>query len=226
MPDAGIQLREFIKAGGDFKLFGRALQGYAGLQQATVGLLPQFLALGVPDWRLSNLPDLFLQMLQHSGLAEAGLLSDEKRRLEAYSQTLADQCAKLKAFGIPETIEHPDFHDKNIVVNGGDVRVIDWGEAVISHPFFSLARFLFSVGRHHEIGADHPLYAQLKTAYLSCWKNSAPEQDIAAAYSLIDQLALPYSALSYAQLANACGAQGQHFWGGSILPLLQRVGAK
>ena len=48
-------------------------------------------------------------------------------------------CAQLDGFGIPETLQHDDLHDGQVFVGDGRHLVLDWGDACISHPFFSLA---------------------------------------------------------------------------------------
>lgn len=221
--DAGVQMRAYLKSGGDLSMLVKTLKSYAGLQRATAAHIDELWALGVPDWRLTNLPDLFTRLIYKPEVTAAGLTPVEQKALEAYTRVLKAQCSDLAAYGIPETIEHPDFQDKNMVVSGEDVRVIDWGEAVISHPFFSMARCMFSVGRHHGFDAAHPSALLLKSAYLAEWAAYVSPEDINTAYSLVEKLSLPYSALAYAQLADACGAEGQHFWSGSIVPLLQSI---
>ncbi len=39
----------------------------------------------------------------------------------------------------PETIQHDDLHDAQVFVRDGRYRFLDWGDACVSHPFFSLA---------------------------------------------------------------------------------------
>jgi hypothetical protein len=55
-------------------------------------------------------------------------------------------CDKLAAYGVPETIQHDDLHDGQVFVRhraGDDVPesnvVMDWGDACVSHPFFTLS---------------------------------------------------------------------------------------
>ena len=50
-----------------------------------------------------------------------------------------EACAELGAAGIPETIQHDDLHDAQVFVRDDRYLLLDWGDACISHPFFSLA---------------------------------------------------------------------------------------
>jgi Phosphotransferase enzyme family len=46
---------------------------------------------------------------------------------------------QLSAYGIPETIQHDDLHDGQVFVRDGAELVMDWGDACVSHPFFTLS---------------------------------------------------------------------------------------
>ncbi|WFR97977.1 phosphotransferase [Rhizobium tumorigenes] len=70
---------------------------------------------------------------------------------------------------MPETVEHCDFHDNNVLTNAGGMLINDWGDAVISHPFFSLAGFLDSAVRNHGLEIDSLVYKHLKDAYFEVW---------------------------------------------------------
>lgn len=217
--DGGVQLRAHLKAGGDAGLLLRALQSYARLQLAASSHIGKLLTLGLPDWRLDKLPGLYLALLQFPQLASAAFTPEQQRLLQDYAAIIARSCERLSAFGIPETIEHLDFQDKNILVDGDAIRFIDWGEAVISHPFFSLSRCLVSVGVHHPgLSGD-----ALRDAYLAAWRDYAPQAELVKAYEIIRQLARPYTALAYAQLAIASGEAGASYWERDVIPALRAI---
>ena len=48
-------------------------------------------------------------------------------------------CDELAASGLPETIQHDDFHDGQVFVSDGRYLLLDWGDACVSHPFFTMA---------------------------------------------------------------------------------------
>jgi phosphotransferase family enzyme len=68
-----------------------------------------------------------------------GLSDDERRRLIGERDRGAELCAELAGFGLSETIEHDDFHDGQVFVCDGRYLLMDWGDACVAHPFFSLA---------------------------------------------------------------------------------------
>jgi hypothetical protein len=62
----------------------------------------------------------------------------------------------------------------NVYSDGGRLRVLDWGDASISHPFASLLvtfRFLEEVTR---LQPEDPWFARLHDAYLEPWAPVSP----------------------------------------------------
>ena len=62
------------------------------------------------------------------------------RALAAFRPRFTDLCAELDGRGIEPTVQHDDLHMNNVFVKDDTLRVLDWGDASISHPFFSLSR--------------------------------------------------------------------------------------
>ena len=52
---------------------------------------------------------------------------------------MRDLCEALAAHGIDETLQHDDLHDGQIFIRDGRTLLMDWGDACISHPFFTLS---------------------------------------------------------------------------------------
>jgi hypothetical protein len=135
MADAGTRLREIVERDRDMSCWLEILPLYARLQLDLAGDADELVARGAPDLRLAKLPDAYERMLGELG----GLASDDRARLEAKVPWVRAQCAKLAAFGLPETIQHDDFHDGQVYVRDGRYLLMDWGDACVSHPFFTLA---------------------------------------------------------------------------------------
>ena len=47
--------------------------------------------------------------------------------------------ASSRRSAFPETIQHDDLHDGQVFVQDGRYLLLDWGDACVSHPFFTLA---------------------------------------------------------------------------------------
>jgi hypothetical protein len=135
MADAGVKLRELVATERALTRWHDLLPLYAGVQLDVAADADAMLALGVPDLRLAGLPLLAEEMLDEL----RGLEADECRRALAAMPQVADQCAELASFGLPETIQHDDLHDGQVFVQDGRYLLLDWGDACVSHPFFTLA---------------------------------------------------------------------------------------
>jgi aminoglycoside phosphotransferase (APT) family kinase protein len=111
------------------------------------------------------LPERYDDFLQH----EIPLEPEEIRQLREFAPRLAELCEELAAHGIPETIQHDDLHLTNLYVQGDALRVLDWGDSSIAHPFFSLFetfRFLEGV---NGLAPGDPWFPRLRDAYLEPW---------------------------------------------------------
>jgi Phosphotransferase enzyme family len=135
MADAGTRLREFVEHARDLSCWLEILPLYAGLQIDMAGDVERMLAAGVPDLRLPTLPEKFGEMLDELDQLQAG----DRRRLIASIPRVREMCDELAAYGLPETIQHDDLHDGQVFVREGRYLLLDWGDACISHPFFTLA---------------------------------------------------------------------------------------
>jgi hypothetical protein len=135
MADAGTRLREFVERERDLSCWLEILPLYAGLQIDLADQVDEMVAAGVPDLRLSRVPLLYEEMLE--SLVE--LPVDDRRRLEAKVPRVRELCEELARYGLPETIQHDDFHDGQVFVRDGRYLLLDWGDACVSHPFFTLS---------------------------------------------------------------------------------------
>jgi hypothetical protein len=162
MADAGEPLRELGNPPG---FWLEVLSAYARLQIGETEHAADHLEAGVPDRRLTELPARYDQLLA----AELPLVPGETAALAAFGQRFATMCAELESHGIGATVQHDDLHMNNVYVKGSALRVLDWGDASISHPFFSLFetfRFLTEMNRLNP--GDH-WFGRLRDAYLEPW---------------------------------------------------------
>lgn len=135
MADAGERLRGIVERERDLSCWLDILPLYAGLQIDMANDADELVALGVPDLRLATLPSSFEHMLD--SLVE--LPAFDLRRLQGSVSRVKEMCDELAAYGVPETIQHDDFHDGQVFVRDGRYLLLDWGDACVSHPFFTLS---------------------------------------------------------------------------------------
>jgi hypothetical protein len=142
-----------------------ALPLYAELQRGEAAHAPNHLANGVPDLRLATLPGRYEELLQ----LDLPLERDEIRQLRNFAPRFAELCDELAAHGVPETIQHDDLHHANLFAQDGRVRVLDWGDASISHPFASLVVTFRFLEERAGLAPGDPWFARLRDAYLEPW---------------------------------------------------------
>ena len=135
MADAGVLLVDVLTRERDLRRWLDVLPQYAQLQLAAIADIDELLSVGVPDRRLDKLPTQYEHLLGET----PGLTAEELAQLDRLRPRVREMCEELAAYGIPETIQHNDLHDRQVFVRDDDYRFLDWAEACISHPFFTMA---------------------------------------------------------------------------------------
>jgi hypothetical protein len=70
----------------------------------------------------------------------------------------------------------------NVFLDGDVLRVLDWGDASISHPFASLVEVLRFLDEFNGLSRDDPWFRRLRDAYLEPWgRGLEPAVDLALA---------------------------------------------
>jgi hypothetical protein len=135
LEDGGRTLRDVIAHERDLGRWADVLSLYARVQIDLAGDARRLLELGVPDLRVEVLPARVEALLDEVGVMSA----HERARVAASLPWVREACVELGEAGIPETIQHDDLHDAQVFVRDDRYLLLDWGDACISHPFFSLA---------------------------------------------------------------------------------------
>lgn len=207
MKDAGRPLREILKKKFDVALFCKAIDQFTSMQLAVADQINIFLDMGVPDWRLDKLPDLYMQLLsQKEMLIADGLSEKEIDELKKLLPKVSDLCQKLSGYAIKPSIVQPDFNDNNTLIADilRDITMIDLGEIVISHPFFSLINCLQQAKKHHALTDKDDAYLQLMDACLKNYMNAESKKYLLDAFAIASILFFIYGALSNYRLMIAC----------------------
>jgi Phosphotransferase enzyme family len=168
--DAGTRLRELVHSAADLHHWTTLLPAYAELQIELAPEVEALLGLGVPDRRLSRISELLTTLLEDTEALMVdlpdGLTSAELARMREELPAIASMCAELAAFGIPETIQHDDFHDGNVFVRDGRHVFFDWGDGCVSHPFHTLVVTLRSVAMRFDLEPGGAELLRMRDAYL------------------------------------------------------------
>ena len=207
MKDSGRPLREILKKQFDAALLCKAIDQFTTIQLAVADHVNIFLDIGVPDWRLEQLPNLFKQLLlQKEILIADGLSEVDISKLETLLPKVSDLCQKLSSYAIKSTIVQCDFHDNNILIDeiSQNLTFIDLGEIVISHPFFSLIGCLRQAKIHHALTDNDDAYQLLMDACLKNYLIFESKKNLLDALAMADLLWFIYEALAQYRLRLAC----------------------
>jgi hypothetical protein len=169
---AGSLLRQLPDAGAQHAILQQFLPIYANLQRASIPVVADLAVLGLPDRQPARLPQLLAELLASPhGQALPGEL---RARCRAALPRLAEVCAWLAAAPYAIALEHGDLHTNNMLLSDGQIRLCDWGDANLSHPFFSLLPTFENLFPGLPAEVDDPLALALRDAYLAPWRDLAP----------------------------------------------------
>jgi hypothetical protein len=180
LADAGPRLRDVIPEERSLERWHDVLEAYARVQLACVDRVDALLAAGLPDRRLPTLPAAYDALLAQLG-------DVDPRWPDAGA--VADLCEALASFGISETVQHDDLHDGQVFLGSGTHQVLDWGDACVSHPFFTLSVTLEGVIAWgvDDVEGSEDLAPHL-AAYLRPWAEQHPDVDLPEAARLAMRL--------------------------------------
>lgn len=206
MRDGGDQLRASIRPTQDVKPWEPVITKYAELQIGLAAHVDEILALGIPDHRLAALPALYSQLLADTPSLmidqEKGLTSAEFQQLQNLSRRFEQICADLAAYGIPESVNHGDFHDGNVLLKNGRVTFFDWGDADVTHPFVSLRTWFVSMEialQLDDYAPPTPEMIALLHRYVATFERFGNQEHLLAAYHLSRPVASIVKTLAWHQ---------------------------
>ncbi|MCX7120812.1 MAG: phosphotransferase [Gammaproteobacteria bacterium] len=207
MRDNGTSLRTILKKQFNTALLCKAINQFTIMQLAVADHASIFFDVGVPDWRLDKLPDLFMQLLLQKYILMADGLSEiEINKLEKLRPIIFNLCEKLSMCAIKQTLVQCDFHDNNILIDDKThgITHIDLGEIVISHPFFSLVGCLKQMKKHYALTKQDDRYLQLMDACLENYLPFESKSRLLEAFVHAEILWIIYEALAQYRLMMAC----------------------
>jgi aminoglycoside phosphotransferase (APT) family kinase protein len=154
------------------------LRGYASLQRASAAHVDALLAGGAYDNRPGKVVERARALMRY-------LPGDLATELDTRLPYVAEQMNRLAASRLRVTVDHGDLHDGNVFSSGGQVRIIDWGDSGVAHPFFTL-----SVAEPEEIGWT-----------LEAWDGHAPQSELEEEAAIVVELRLLVRALNWEHVA-------------------------
>ena len=168
LADAGTQIAAF---GNPPESWLALMPLYAELQRDEAPHADDHLSHHVPDLRVATLPAGYDELLEE----DLPLESSEIAELRRFAPHFEKLCVELAASDVPETIQHDDLHMNNVYARDGELRVLDWGDSSISHPFASLVVTFRFLEDRNGLGPGDPWLGRLRDAYLEPWGSGLTE---------------------------------------------------
>lgn len=199
---------------------GAALQvaeRWADAQIAAVERVPALLAAGLAQRGLTETLTAFRSLLEHS--SELALLrAEELETIRACADRTAELVQELWQGGIPDTLAHGDLHLDNVAWDGETLRLFDWTDGCVSHPFLDIAHLTRFMGVRDEAAA-------IEAAYASRWRAAFPEVDTDRALELAPLVDLVFQVVTFDAIANATEPASAWELGGVVAKKLRQLPA-
>ncbi|AIJ17906.1 phosphotransferase [Streptomyces violaceoruber] len=202
LPDGGPLFRDVLAREpvdpGDWE---ELLRQYAAMQHALTSRASEIERLGVPAVPAGAQAGVL------DRLDTAPLSARDRAALRQLRPRLLDWCAELTALGVPDSLDHADLHDGQLFRPApGRFTFFDWGDAVVTQPFSSLA----VPARRAAERYGPQVLPRLRDAYLEPWTGEGrTAAQLRRAVSLAWRLSALNRAAAYGRLfPGASGASG------------------
>lgn len=190
---------------------------YSEMQRATAGGLETLERMGCLDRRTEHLTE------ELSALTEDELFKDlkpeERQAAEARWPELCALPERLASYGIPPALLHGDLHFGNIAIGKGRLRVFDWTDACVAHPFLDLVMLLDDL---KDISGDG-VAERLRTVYLEPWQDFAPFKQLLEASRIAEVVGCLHQAVSYKYILAGLEEAARQEFGGATGYWLRRA---
>ena len=209
--DAGPVLRSIVGPETVLEYWKELLPRYAQTQLDIAAQRSRFVATGTPDRSPKQLTVEYRRLV--SDLAakptrEGGLTREEVVALERLLPRYDEWCAELMASTIPDTLQHDDLHSNNVCWSDAlddlsAVRIIDWGDACIGHPFGTMLATLNSIAFHAGLlnddrgGITDPCVLRVRDACLEPFTGLGSRQELLRWVTLARSIGCLTRALSW-----------------------------
>ena len=212
LADAGRPLRDLPAQEARLRATASAMALYGSVQRRSVDELATLRALGLPELALETLPDRLQSLLQEPLFVEAvdaQTLRAMATQLHALLPELRARLAALPRRPWSTALDHGDFHDGNLLVDGASLTLCDWGDACLTHPLVSLGRLLAGAVQAAPASRQAAALEGLLSAYLMAWDEPC---ELAKELPLVLWLSHAVRVLSYARVFAAADLQHRTTW--------------
>jgi len=181
------------------------------------------MSIGCLDRRLGVLRSQIGPLMDDTSLL-ASVSELDRERLRASAGKLDSLCEELASLGIPDALVHGDLHDENIARSRDGFVFFDWTDACISHPFLDLVTLVNHTEPIETLTTQNRIQIE---AYLSCWTQYAPLEQLWEAWRISRPLGALHQMISYQAIARGVEPMASHelvggvpFWCSRLLDFL------
>ncbi len=178
-----------------------AVRAYAELQVDMVDLRYRFAVAGCPDRGLLQLVDSTDRLLSDTVVLRpgqpGGLRMEQIHALYERARALKIAAHRLGTLRLPISLENGDFWAGQIIRGATNPVFIDWSDALLSHPFFSMNFFADEEELRPFFADAAGACLRLRDAYLEPWTVYEPHDILTQAWTIACQLAPLSAALWY-----------------------------
>lgn len=175
---------------------------FAALQQQSLRWLDELRAAGAPDRGLEPTLQAWRAVLDNS--SDIDLTGDPQ--LAATIDNAEALVREFWACGIPDTLSHGDLHLGNVAYDGSTLRVFDWTDGCITHPFLDGSHLA-----HFVDDSDPAAGSRLTAAFAEPWRATYPDADVGRALELAPIANLVFQTVTFDAIAAAAEPGVQEF---------------
>lgn len=152
--------------------------------------------------------------------SEVALLSDDElAAARACADDVEALVRELWSAGIPDTLCHGDLHLGNVAWDGRSLRIYDWTDGCVSHPFLDavhLARF----------SSSRPGDPGLEATYAARWREAYPSADVDRCLALAPIADLVFQAVTFDGIVTSTEPGSRWELGGVVADILRSLPAE
>lgn len=219
--DQGWLLMRAMRGVDDDRLDGAGSEvatRWADAQIDAVAHVPELLGGGCPRRGVDETLSAFREVL--AGSTELALLdAEELAAVRGCAEEIEALAREFWAAGIPDTLAHGDLHLGNVAWDGHDLRIFDWTDGCVSHPFLDASHLA-------HFGEDQPDESGLELAYAERWRSAYPDADIDRALALAPLVDLVFQAVTFEGIVSTTEPQSRWELGGVVADILRSLPAK
>ena len=196
---------------------------WAAAQVDSLGWLDELRAAGAPDRGLGPTLARWREVIE-TNPEVAALSPDERVRLARAVPVVESRLRELWSCGFPDTLAHGDLHSGNVSDDGTDLRIFDWSDGCITHPFLDGTHLA-----HWISDADGSEPENRVRSVLAPWREAFPTADFDRAVELAPLADLVFQAVTFDALTRSIEAGTGDFDGVVTMlarKVVDRVGAR